>query len=227
MARPTADTGTIDTEKAGRAPGLGVRDLACRRGGRLVFENLHFDLEAGDALVLRGANGSGKSSLLRMLAGFLEPAGGEIRWDDGEGADEDGAAGRRRSIHYVGHRNAIKPLLTVQENLAFATALAGAPAGAGSPRLVAALETFDLLPHASTPGRLLSQGQQRRAALARLVAAPRTLWLLDEPGVGLDRRSRQALERLIAAHLAEGGICVAATHGDVALDDPLVLDLGG
>jgi heme exporter protein A len=194
--------------------------LACYRGGRLVFEAVEFALDAGDALLLRGPNGSGKSSLLRMLAGLLAPAAGRIAWG-GEEIARDTAAHRAR-VHFVGHAHGLKTALTTRENLAFAAALEG---GGGSV-LPTALAAFDLERLAEAPVRLLSAGQRRRLALARLISAPRPLWLLDEPGVGLDASSRQRFEAMITRHRAEGGVAVLATHGDITVDDPLVLDLG-
>lgn len=196
---------------------LTAQSLACRRGGRQVFEDLDLALAAGEALVLRGPNGSGKSSLLRLLAGLLRPLAGVIAW----AGDPIGPEHRAR-LHYVAHSDALKPALTPRESLAFASALAGGPG-----RVQAALEAFGLGGLAELPCRLLSAGQRRRAALARLVASPRPLWLLDEPGVGLDRESRGRLEAAIAAHRAGGGIAVVATHGDVAVRDALVLDFPG
>lgn len=198
---------------------LEARDLACLRGGRLVFRDVGFALERGDALVLRGPNGSGKSSLLRLLAGFLAPAAGELCWS-GEPVEADRPAHRAR-LHYVGHAHGLKTALTARENLSFAAALAGGAATALGPALVA----FGLGPLADVPVRLLSAGQRRRLALARLLAAPRPLWLLDEPGVGLDVRSRAELEAAIEEHRAGGGVVALATHGDVGPRDPLLLDL--
>jgi heme exporter protein A len=199
------------------APLLTAQGLACRRGGRLVFEALDLALSAGEALVLRGPNGSGKSSLLRLLAGLLRPAGGLIAWA-GTAIDAE----HRARLHYIAHADALKPALTARESLAFAAALAGGPA-----RLETALAAFDLESLAELPARFLSAGQRRRAALARLLAVPRPLWLLDEPGVGLDRASRDRLEGAIDAHRAGGGVVVVATHGDVALRRPLILDFPG
>lgn len=188
---------------------LGAEDLGCVRGGRPVFAGVAFTLEAGEALVLRGPNGSGKSSLLRLLAGFLAPAAGLIAWQ-GEDVRRDLAAHRTR-VHYVGHADGVKTVLTVRENLAFAIRLAGGRVG----DLDAALDRLALRPLADLPARLLSAGQRRRLALARLFAAPRPLWLLDEPGVGLDHASRARLEEAIDTHRAGGGVAVLATHGDV------------
>ena len=190
------------------------------RGGRPVFADLSFTLAGGDILVVRGPNGSGKSSLLRLLAGFLPPAAGQIAWT-GEGVARDPAAHRAR-LHYVGHTDAVKGPLTARENLAFAAALSGAPASAA----VAGLDGFDLTPLAEVPARYLSAGQRRRLALARLLTVQRPLWLLDEPGVGLDAANRERLERSLARHRAGGGIAVLATHGDVAVEAALTLDLG-
>jgi heme exporter protein A len=194
-------------------------DLACRRGGALVFAGVSFALSPGEALILRGPNGAGKSSLLRLLAGFLEPAAGGLSWG-GEPVWEDQAAHRAR-LHLIGHSNAIKRALTVRENLRFATAVAGAPF-AGIER---ALESFDLRPLAEVPALYLSAGQGRRLALARLLVAARPLWLLDEPDAGLDAASRERLFQAVAGHRAEGGIVVIATHGDTEVAAPQVLEL--
>ncbi len=181
---------------------------------------MSFALDRGDALLLRGANGSGKSSLLRIMAGFLAPAAGRLAWDGA--AVELDLARHRRQLSYLGHADAVKGLLTVRENLAFAVALSRG----GADRIDAALERFDLAHLAGAPGRHLSAGQRRRLALARLLVADRRLWLLDEPGVGLDAASRARLEAVIAEHRAEGGMVVLATHGDTTIADALELELG-
>ncbi len=191
------------------------------RGGRTVFTGVEFELGAGDTLVLQGPNGSGKSSLLRLLAGFLTPAAGDLAWA-GQPIGGDLSAQRAR-LHYVGHADAIKGLLSVRENLSFALAVTGAPAGA----VDRALDGFDLLALADTPARLLSAGQRRRLALARLLASERPLWLLDEPGVGLDAANRRRLEGAVAGHRDAGGITVLATHGDIAVPDALILEMAG
>ncbi len=196
-----------------------AHDLACVRGGRPVFARLDFALAPGDALWLRGPNGAGKSSLLLILAGLLPPAAGILRWE-GTPVDPRSPEFRAR-FHFVGHRDGATAALTVRENLAFQAALVG---GAGD--VETALAAFDLAPLAERPARHLSSGQRRRLALARLLLTPRPLWLLDEPGVGLDASSRARLEALLRDHRAAGGICIVASHGDVALDDPLVLDFG-
>ena len=190
------------------------------RGGRLVFEALSFALAPGDALVLRGPNGSGKSTLLRLLAGFLRPSAGSLAWGGRSCSAE--APEHRARLHFLGHADPLKPLLSVEENLAFAAGLAGGPAALGP-----ALAWFDLERLAATPARFLSSGQKRRANLARLLTGRRQLWLLDEPGVGLDAANRARLEEAVAAHRAGGGICLLATHGDVTVRDAYLLDFAG
>ncbi|NJO37042.1 MAG: heme ABC exporter ATP-binding protein CcmA [Rhizobiales bacterium] len=198
---------------------LEAHNLACIRGGRTVFSGIDFSLEKGGVLCLHGPNGSGKSTLIRLLAAFLSPAVGEITWD---GANiRTSLAEHRARLHYVGHADGIKALLSVRENLTFTCALNGARNGA----LDRALETFGLERLVDTPGRFLSSGQRRRLSLARLVAGERPIWLLDEPGVGLDAESRERLERAIDRHRQTGGIAVVATHGDVRLTDTRLLEL--
>jgi len=194
------------------------RSLQCRRGGRDVFAGLAFALPSGGALLLTGPNGSGKSSLLRLMAGLLKPAGGELLWDGKSIAEapEEHAA----RLHYLGHLDAVKPVLSVVENLRFWADLRGT-----APALDDALERFALTDLAAVPGRLLSAGQRRRLALARLVAAPADLWLLDEPSVGLDHASVERLAKAIADHRAAGGRVVVATHTALHLTDPLRLSM--
>ncbi|MEM9441532.1 MAG: heme ABC exporter ATP-binding protein CcmA [Pseudomonadota bacterium] len=198
---------------------LESHQLACVRGDRSVFAGVNFSLEAGDVLSLQGPNGSGKSTLIRLLAGFLMPAFGEIRWD---GIDiRADLAEHRTRLHYVGHADGIKALLSVRENLAFTCALNGATNGT----LDRALDTFGLGPLVDTPGRFLSSGQRRRLSLARLLAGTRPIWLLDEPGVGLDAESRGRLEDAIDGHRRSGGLTVLATHGDVRIEGTRTLEL--
>jgi len=200
---------------------LEARNLACVRGGRSVFAGIEFSLQAGDVLTLRGPNGSGKSTLMRLIASFLTPAMGEISWA-GDNIHSD-LAGHRARLHYVGHADGIKNLLSVRENLAFTCAMNGAQSGA----LDGALEAFDLEQLIDTPGRFLSSGQRRRLSLARLMVNERPLWLLDEPGVGLDIANRRRLEKIIDQHRTDGGIAILATHGDVNVDNTLVLEMAG
>ncbi|MEO1090342.1 MAG: heme ABC exporter ATP-binding protein CcmA [Pseudomonadota bacterium] len=190
-----------------------ARGLACRRAGRDVFSDLSLAVDRGGALLLRGPNGSGKSSLLRTLAGLLEPAAGESH----VAPAADGSPG----LHYVGHGDPAKPTLSVEENLAFAAALGG-----GGGDVEAGLRAFALVRLADTPARYLSSGQRRRLSLARLVVSHKAVWLLDEPGVGLDKTNRDRLQAAIADHRRKGGAVIAATHGDVAIADAAVLDFG-
>lgn len=182
---------------------LRVEDLACWRGERAVFAGLAFTMEAAEAVTLLGPNGAGKSSLLRVLAGLLPAAEGRILWA-GEDVRRDMPAHAAR-LRYLGHQDALKPALSVRENLAFHAALAG-----GDVDL--ALETMALAPLAGLPARVLSAGQRRRLAIARLALAPAALWLLDEPTVGLDTASIARFGGLLAGHCGRGGMVLAATH---------------
>ena len=193
--------------------------MACIRGERPVFSGVSFRLERGGALALVGPNGAGKSSLLRILAGLLKPAGGTLEWD-GAPVDEDWAA-HRGHLHYVGHLDAVKPTLTVAENLNSWARFKGAARAA--PEALAALGIADL---ADVPGRYLSAGQKRRLALARVLATPAPLWLLDEPTVTLDADAAARVDAMIAAHRAGGGMAIVASHGEIALDCARRLDLG-
>ncbi len=187
--------------------------LTCLRGDRLVFAGLDFRVGPGEALFLLGPNGSGKSSLLRLMAGLLRPFAGRLEWDGAPTSDEPDL--HRARIHYVGHHDAVKPVLTARENLAFWAAMGGAP----DPD-AAALGALGRLgvPHvAEIPGRYLSAGQKRRLNLARILAAPRPLWLLDEPSVALDRAAIKMLEAEISSHRASGGQVVVSTHADIDL----------
>lgn len=190
---------------------LVAEQLACRRGERLIFAGLGCSVPAGAALLLTGANGSGKSSLLRVLASLLHPAAGRVLWG-GAPVLADLAAYRAR-LHYVGHLDAIKPAFSVRETLDFWAGQRGLAAAAGRGQaLDAALAAFALEPLADWPCRWLSTGQRRRLALARLVAAPAPLWLLDEPSAALDTDGEARLTAAIAAHRAAGGRVIAATH---------------
>ena len=187
--------------------------LAAIRGERLVFERLSFSVPAGGALLLVGPNGSGKSTLLRMLAGLKRADGGQIRWDGADVALDPGAHSRR--LAYVGHQDAVKPGLRVAENLSL-----GRPGD-----VPGALEAVGLAALADLPARMLSAGQKRRLALARLVLAPSSLWLLDEPTLGLDTASVARFGDMLAAHRARGGVVVAATHLPLPMDNVAELAL--
>lgn len=194
------------------------RQLVCERGGRIVFARLDFALSAGEMLVLRGANGSGKSSLLRVMAGLTPVLSGDLYWGDGTIA-ADRLAHQRRCL-YVGHQDAVKPALTVRENLELWRRLRSGGAGTNE-----ALQRLGLGPLADLPARLLSAGQRRRLALSRLAAAAAPLWLLDEPATALDSDGVARVDTLLREHLAHGGRAVISSHGEVA-GAGRVLDLG-
>jgi len=199
---------------------LSASDLACVRSGREVFAGLGFSVAAGEALVVLGRNGAGKSSLLRMIAGLVRVAAGQLALDGG-----DPELTLPEQAHYVGHQDAIKPALTVQENLEFwAQYLAGPAPAETAP--VAALEAFALSHLAGLPAAYLSAGQKRRLSLARIVAVKRPVWLLDEPTSALDARAQERLSQLMQAHLAGGGIILAATHAPIGLTGAKELRLG-
>jgi heme exporter protein A len=189
---------------------LSGENLTCVRGGREVFAGLSFGLSAGDALVVTGRNGAGKSSLLRMIAGLVAIAAGTVALN---GGDADATPGEQ--AHYLGHLDAVKPSLSVSENLTFWTAYLGGLPGAVDD----ALEAVGLEPLAGLPAAYLSAGQRRRLSIARLVAVQRPVWLLDEPTSALDQPSQQKLADLMRGHLAGGGMIVAAAHGPIGLDD--------
>jgi len=196
---------------------LSGRDLACLRGGREVFVGLNFSADSGEALLVTGHNGAGKTTLLRLIAGLLEPAQGEIEL---VGGAPD--ASLPEQAHYLGHRDALKPALTVLENLQFWYAFLG---GRDAPA-ASALDPVGLAGLAGLPAGYLSAGQRRRLSVARLLAAPRPVWLLDEPTAALDAAGQQRLLGLMQAHLAGGGIIVAATHGPLGLAGAKELRLG-
>lgn len=180
--------------------------LACRRGGRLLFEDLELRVEPGEALHLEGPNGSGKSSLLRLLAGLLRPAAGTITGGGARG--------------FLGHEAALKPRMTLIAELRHWARLDD-----GLGRLPAAMAAMNVTALADLPAGHLSSGQRRRAGLARVIASGAELWLLDEPTAGLDIASAALLAAAMAAHRAAGGMVVAAVHGDIGLVAPGRLDL--
>ena len=193
-------------------------NLACERGGRLVFSGLDFALSAGEALVVTGRNGAGKSSLLRVLGGLLRKSAGRL---DLTGGTEDATLSEQ--AHYLGHLDAVKPALSVGENLRFWASYLGAPQGAP---IGTALEAVELAALADLPAAYLSAGQRRRLSIARLVAVPRPIWLLDEPTSALDTPSQRRLAGLMRDHLKSGGMIVAAAHGPIGLDAARELRLG-
>jgi heme exporter protein A len=198
------------------APDLIAADLACRRGMRLVFAGVSFRLPPGGALVVTGANGSGKSSLLRLAAGLLAPAAGRLWWGAFPVAAD--LAGHHARLHHIGHQDAVKPTMTARETLGFWAALRGRRLSSSASVLDDALTAFALDAVADWPCRWLSAGQRRRLALARLLVAPAPLWLLDEPTSGLDDDGQARLARAIVAHRTSGGSLLLATHVPLALD---------
>src|SRR5690348_618164 len=194
-----------------------AHDLACRRGERLVFAGLAFALPPGGALLLTGANGSGKSSLLRLMAALSRPEAGALRWD-GTPVSDDPAAHRAR-LHFIGHQDAVKPALAVAETLRFWAGMHGGAA------VAAALAHFRLAMLSDWPCRHLSAGQRRRLALARLLASPAPLWLLDEPLNGLDAEAQADLLAAVAAHRDKGGRVALSTHAEVAIAGAVALSL--
>ena len=197
------------------------KDLGCYRGGRLVFSGLDFEVAPGSALVLRGANGSGKTTLMRLMAGLARPAAGHLYWGGAALEDPEQHANRLR---FIGHLDAIKPAQTVAENLAFWRALWSQDAN--NEAIGAAMKPLGIAHLADFPARHLSAGQRHRLALARVIAAPAPLWLLDEPGNALDESSLKALSQMIADHRAKGGMVVVASHGAAFVNDSGTLDLG-
>ena len=204
---------------------LQVCQIECTRGNRRLFHDLSFRLEAKQALRVGGENGSGKTSLLRMLAGLSPVEAGEILWNDGPIA----ALGEdyRRNLAFLGHSNGLKDDLTAVENLRYALALAGMDAKDAALR--AALDAQGLASVADLPARLLSQGQKRRVALCRLgFSADKPLWVLDEPFAALDAASIARVAGVVIAHLRAGGMAIFTTHQEVELTGVQVcpLELG-
>ncbi|MCK1651855.1 heme ABC exporter ATP-binding protein CcmA [Bradyrhizobium sp. 149] len=188
---------------------LSGRGVICVRGGRHVFSGLDFEAGAGEAVAVVGRNGSGKTSLLRLIAGLLIPAGGTIALDGG-----DAELTLPEQCHYLGHRDALKPALSVAENLAFwADFLGGERLDAGE-----SLATVGLDHAAHLPAAFLSAGQRRRLSLARLLTVRRPLWLLDEPTSALDVAGQDMFSGLMREHLARGGLIIAATHAPLGID---------
>jgi heme exporter protein A len=188
---------------------LSASQLTVERGGRTVFSNLSFELDAGGSLTVVGPNGAGKSTLLRALAGLLPLAGGTISRTPLSGGT------LAEQAHYIGHVDALKGLLTVAENLVFLAAMLDA--GHGGMPVETALAELGLSHAANLPVIYLSAGQKRRAALAKLLVVKRPVWLLDEPSTALDAASQARIAEIMAAHLAQGGMIVAATHAKLGL----------
>jgi heme exporter protein A len=182
-------------------------DLTAIRGGRVLFRDLGFRVEAGSALCIEGANGVGKTSLLRIVAGFLAPVSGTIRIGDVEDADERG-----KQVGWLGHHDAVKPQMTVRENLTFFARLYGGV------DVETAMAQVGLTRLADLPGQYLSAGQKKRVALARLALSARPLWLMDEPLASLDAAGKKIAADLITTHCAGGGIAIIATHEPLGIE---------
>jgi heme exporter protein A len=191
--------------------------LASVRGGRSLFTELSFAVEPGTALLLLGPNGAGKTTLIRIMAGLLAPTAGSVALDGGESE-----RGLGEQCHYVGHLNAVKASLTVEENARFWSRYLDG----GETRTQAALETFGLGGLRDIPPGYLSAGQKRRLGLARVLLAERPIWLLDEPTASLDAGAQEMLAGAVNAHLAGGGLVVAATHSALPFGNARELHLG-
>jgi heme exporter protein A len=191
-------------------------ELACVRGGRIIFEKVSFTVAAGETLAITGRNGAGKSSLLRLVAGLVPRAAGTLAL---EGGIVDLAVGEH--VHYCGHADALKPALTALENLAFWRTYLGEPWH----EPLEALETLAIDHLADVPASYLSAGQKRRLALARLLVSRRPIWILDEPTAALDQSSQGVLAGLMGEHLRTGGLILAATHGDLGVEPAKTLEM--
>lgn len=202
----------MDTVSRPMISSLTAEKLACRRGDRKLFEDVSFTLSPGQALAIEGANGVGKTSLLRIIAGFLAPHGGRLILMTSEGACEDCEA-RGKFVGWLGHFDGLKPQLTVREQLTFFARLYQGTAEDS------VLEKVGLMRQADLPCRYLSAGQRRRLALARLLVCRRPLWLLDEPFAALDRSGQALVGQLMALHCKNGGMVVAATHDPLGLSN--------
>jgi heme exporter protein A len=201
---------------------LEARELAATRGDRTLFSGVGFSLAPGALLRVTGANGRGKTTLLRALCGLLLPAAGEVQWKGSNirALREEYWA----QLLYIGHANALKDDLTAEENLAFASRMAGRAVPGGQAR--AALARFGLAGREHLPVRALSQGQRRRAALARLaVGEAASLWILDEPLAALDAAGVGLVQSLAGEHLARGGMVVLTTHQEARIEAPAVTDI--
>jgi heme exporter protein A len=197
---------------------LEASNLSCSRGGRRVFSNLSFRVARGGVLAITGPNGVGKSSLLRLLAGLIRPDSGRLVFE-GQGEDE-------AIVHYLGHADALKPAMTLGETLRFWGAVFQQGRVIADADWSEAAEVVGIGHALELPVGVLSAGQRRRAALARLILSPRPLWLLDEPTAALDSEGEALLQRLMREHIGRGGLIVAATHQALPVTPDATLPLG-
>ena len=203
-------------ERTALITGLSTLNLAVARGGRGLFEGLSFEVRAGEAVALTGPNGSGKTSLLRVIAGLVRPEAGQVRFIGAAGELEPEAA-RGSWLHLLGHHDGLKTTRTAWEELSFMARWTGGSDEAAH----AAMETLQITRLRDLEVRMLSAGQRRRLALARLIASPRPLWLLDEPLAPLDAAQRARFGELMAEYVRGGGLVLAAVH------DPLPIPARG
>lgn len=192
---------------------LNARNLSCERNGRVVFEGLNFSIQTGECAEVRGNNGAGKSSLLRLLAGLVPTSAGEVVFN--------GETDFAQQLHLIAHQDAVKSAMTVAENLEFWCAVLGGRT------IDKALAAFQLDNLKYEPAQLLSAGQRRRLALSRLFLCHRPLWLLDEPMTALDVDSQDVLRQHITSHLFNKGLLLIATHGEFGIVPQHTLTLGG
>jgi len=196
-------------------PALMAEGLATTRGGRRVFEGLSFTLSGGELMYLRGPNGSGKSTLLRLIAGYGKARSGRLMYGDSDWTDTSPAFDA--AMIHAGHDNALKPVLTLRENAAaYVSIMTGRAPDEG--RLLDGAALFGLTGLLDRPARFFSSGQKHRANLMRFTLLDRPLWLMDEPTVGLDAENRDVLAGLMKAHLAAGGMIIAASHDPIGVE---------
>jgi heme exporter protein A len=194
-----------------------LADIAFERNFQWLFRGINASVNAGDILQIVGANGAGKSTLLRMLGGYMEPAQGNILWQQ-KPINQWGVV-YQQQLHYLGHQNGLKPTLTIMENLRLGMALAAQPFHANQARQI--LDELHIARHANQPVISLSAGQCRRAALARLLLKPCQLWLLDEPATALDTQGQALLKKYLQEHQQRGGITILAAHQELGLSNAI------